>query len=1023
MPSTRPYILLLLTCLIGFMESYGQQAPFEKPRLTVASGLPQSYISGLAQDKAGFIWMGTFDGLARYDGYDFKIYGHRPNDPSGLAAGVIIAIFLDNNGKLWIQYQGGEVDILDTRTDHLFHFTADTVYRAALGHVNNISSTVQDTRNRYWMLTDKEELMRVDLVGHRMDIFSAGSLGLAGNRMTGIAMSNDGIMIVTDTAIVTISEEGKVRSSIPFTFQNPHLADSKRSWKDNAPVIRANGQVVIIDEMRAIIYDPAKHVFLLRPLPARKLYQYPHRIMDSSGNLLFSYGRMVFLLDKHNVLSVWQDSTRFPEEKPLSLLADRSGVYWVGTNGFGLRQYDARVPRLAYHTYHINFPEDILYADTNKPVGKALRMQHAIRFSNPYFFRWVKSRDPDNRIWVSIAGADRATVPDVYPYRNGHMGTVQWRYTDTAVSRRTCISALAVSRSGKLWALDHTVRLIRLDTASYTATVVAQVPVGKVTKSHNVNSLLVDGEDTCWVTTSLGMIRYIISSAETKKIEGILPAGAFTILAQDINDRNILWIGSLSGGLIRFNKSDLTHKVYTTDDGLPNNTVYAIMQYGQELWCSSNKGIFAFDTQTGDVKTFNVTDGLAENEFNRFHFFHYPDGRFAFGGTNGYTVFDPASLGSNAYHPTIAITGLKIHNHKADFGSPGSPLPASLNSLDTLTLSYHQNFLELGFAALEYNIPEKLQYRYKMEGIDKQWVLAGNNHSAVYTDLSPGKYVFIVNGTNSAGKWSTSVKKLYIIIRPPFWYTWWFTGLCIMLAGTLFYMVIRARFAGIRKQEQQKHHFEKEVIQLEALALRAQMNPHFIFNCLNSIKALIQENKNEKAVAYLTTFSKLIRNQLNNAQQEISLHDEILTCKLYLKLESLRFGDRISFGFIADPKLNTHAVKVPPLFLQPVIENAIWHGILPLEKNGQVFIRIERKDNILYCTIDDNGVGRKTSAGNHSKGKAMYTSRGMQLVEERLRLHNLGSDIRDTVEVIDKKDALNNALGTCVILKLTIKDD
>ena len=528
-------------------------------------------------------------------------------------------------------------------------------------------------------------------------------------------------------------------------------------------------------------------------------------------------------------------------------------------------------------------------------------------------------------------------------------------------------------------------------------------------------------EDEFWLSTSLGgLYRHNIHTGKTIRFKqndgpGQLPGNQLISMVHDPADPDFMWIGSMGSGLIKFNKRTSRCRIYTTKDGLPNNTVYAITAgINGRLWCSSNKGIFSFDPQTEKIRSFTSKDGLPCDEFNRFHFLQLPDNRLTFGGVSGYAIFDPFKIPQDRFQPATVLTGLRINNMPVDPGTPGSPIAQAINSLDKLELPYNQNFLTFEFAALEFNITEKLQYRYMLQGFDNSWINAGTDNIAAYTNIPPGGYTFLINATNTAGEWSNLVKTIRILIRPPFWETWWFISLCIAAAAWLIYYLISQRIAAVRKEERQKRHFEQEALELKAQALRAQMNPHFIFNCLNSIKALIQEDSKQQAVNYLTLFSKLIRHQLNSAQPQISLHEELETCKLYTQLESLRFSSKIEYEFITEEGIDTRSCMVPPLILQPFIENALWHGILP-KGSGKVTIAVTHNASGLQCTIDDNGVGRETSLLNKSKNHT-YQSKGMKLVQGRLHCHNMINSHQYSIETVDKKEADDTSAGTCVIV-------
>lgn len=210
----------------------------------------------------------------------------------------------------------------------------------------------------------------------------------------------------------------------------------------------------------------------------------------------------------------------------------------------------------------------------------------------------------------------------------------------------------------------------------------------------------------------------------------------------------------------------------------------------------------------------------------------------------------------------------------------------------------------------------------------------------------------------------------------------------------------------------------KELHELEASALRAQMNPHFIFNCINSIKSLIQDNEQEKAIIYLGTFSKLIRTIFQNSdKREITLFDEIETCQLYTQLESMRVGDKLNYSFVVEKDVDLKSVMIPALIIQPFIENAIWHGIIPKEESGKLIITVYQTSNEVYCKIDDDGIGRMASKNNKSNIEMYrHESKGLHLTKARLDLDNLLNERNGTVKIIDKLDAFYKSLGTTIIL-------
>jgi len=241
----------------------------------------------------------------------------------------------------------------------------------------------------------------------------------------------------------------------------------------------------------------------------------------------------------------------------------------------------------------------------------------------------------------------------------------------------------------------------------------------------------------------------------------------------------------------------------------------------------------------------------------------------------------------------------------------------------------------------------------------------------------------------------------------------------LTLSGWLLIYFLFDYVKKVRREERLRVNYKLQMAELEAKALRAQMNPHFIFNCLNSIKSLIQEDQKDKSVTYLTIFSKLIRTLFNNAdKKEISLHDEIETCKLYLQLESLRFDSKFSYSINVDETIDLKSLSVPALIVQPFIENAIWHGIVPRHTSGNVTLDITRHDNVVEIAVDDNGIGREASMLNKAKANIGHQSKGVTLTQSRLELDNTLKQRKAELIITDKADNTGKATGTKVVIKL-----
>ena len=247
----------------------------------------------------------------------------------------------------------------------------------------------------------------------------------------------------------------------------------------------------------------------------------------------------------------------------------------------------------------------------------------------------------------------------------------------------------------------------------------------------------------------------------------------------------------------------------------------------------------------------------------------------------------------------------------------------------------------------------------------------------------------------------------------------WFGVIILFYIWTLFYFLFHF-LRNVRVEVQKKADTKIRILELEAHALRAQMNPHFVFNCLNSIKSLIQDDQKDKSVTYLTTFSRLIRTLFNNAdKKEISLYDEIETCKLYLELEAMRFDTKFSCAVNIDEDIDLKSIHVPALIIQPFIENAIWHGIMPKGTGGHVLVDVSMNNGTIEVAIDDNGIGREASKENKTSTNIAHQSKGVNLTQSRLELDNLLQKRKGSLEITDKKDENGKSCGTKVVIRLT----
>ena len=395
------------------------------------------------------------------------------------------------------------------------------------------------------------------------------------------------------------------------------------------------------------------------------------------------------------------------------------------------------------------------------------------------------------------------------------------------------------------------------------------------------------------------------------------------------------------------------------------------------------------------------------------------EGYLYFGGVNGFNRFDPEEIQINPNVPVVVISAFRKFNEIQPF---------ELFDGDTIMLKHDDNFFSFEIAALDYTNPLKNKYRYILENFDKNWIYAdANNRVAEYKKVSPGNYTFRALGSNNDGIWNEEGINVSVIITPPWYATWVFRILAALILIFIGWIIIYRRIKRIRRKhevEKKLLEIEKQKFDLEQKALRLQMNPHFIFNSLNSIQSYILTHNTEMAVTYLGKFSQLMRLILaNSGNKFVPFKEELKAIKYYLDLEKLRFDNKFEYNINLDEAIDKEFIEIPPMIVQPYVENAIIHGILHKEKPGFIEIDFSLQNGNLRCTITDDGVGRARSEQIRKETGISRKSTGMYITKARLELLNTDKTNDYTVKVTDLTDKNGKPAGTKVELYIHYLDE
>ncbi len=520
-----------------------------------------------------------------------------------------------------------------------------------------------------------------------------------------------------------------------------------------------------------------------------------------------------------------------------------------------------------------------------------------------------------------------------------------------------------------------------------------------------INKAAEDNDGNIWMgCLGYGLVKYNLNSGTIEIIEAVRN---FSITVNALFfDNGKLWVCTANGLLVYDPYSNQILETFSPARGLPGNVIYSIEKDAAgNFWCGSNVGLLKIDNRTHKVTQVKASAGLQADEFNTGCSTTDNDGNLYFGGINGITYFNPSRFTIDQFSPQPLIESIKVANGEIN-------LKAGIHYTNEITLTYLQNFITLEFGVTNFINHDECQYKYQLEGVDDDWVLAGNRSFVNYSGLKPGTYTFRLQSCNSTGIWSQNITLLTIIISPAWWQTWWFQLISIIAISVLLFYLIRKTIIDVRYRAETK----QKITETEMAALKAQMNPHFMFNCINSIDAFIHSNDKYNATLYLNKFAKLLRNILDSSKQNtVLLSKDVDTLKLYIELEQLRHENKFTSRVEVDQELLFSDYKVPPLIIQPFVENAILHGLKNLPGNdGQLNISIKKAGDSIQYIIRDNGIGREAAKAIAQNKDSSY---GMAMSLDRIKLFN-----REPNASMEIKDLYENgkATGTKIIVYLKI---
>ena len=949
---------LTLLCLLQmFLSATARGQEPAMRHYTVNDGLASSTVYTILCDSKGFIWFCTEAGVSRYDGHEFKNY----TTSDGLSDNEMLRAYEDTRGRIWFMGFNGTLSYYYQRK--FFNPSDDTVLKKAKKKCA-YRKLFEDKLQRLWFTTDNDYVV------------------IDGNTVTDIdpSVSNSGhqgIFINSSSGgVYLLSQLSPTHASLRLLTEKSSRPINTRYWPayKNGFYRFSDGSILFRAEA-GLVKQKDTTQELLRPLGKEFEGIDIDAIFVDIRNRLWvgTHGRGVFCFD-------FKDPGK-PPARYLNRVAvfdireDLEGNIWMSTGGQGVYM----LPRGggAVHNYDLN---------------KGLE-------NNGVF---SVTKDGSGNIY---AGMDKGNVVAI---SKGIISPLLSRENASGYNRVSKI----IARGKYLW-IGSNSDLICMDKTNGTCCKMKSVhPIDKTVRfaagvkdmslfkdhlsvcvSHwmfrnedtgrsKCNWLLkaispdgnrcystcIDREGTVWY----GMHGGLYSSRGAKSIRHPTPGLGEEVRISGIAETadSTLAVATYGSGIFFFRNDKITARL-TKQDGLSSDICKRVFVYRDEVYVATNNGAIRIAYNKGNAqveKKYSTADGLLSNDVNDVF---VDDSDICLATSGGLSIVERHAPEYNAAAPPVYIYVISNNGRQLSVDS-------------SYEFHYWQDALHVDFIGISYRRAKDVRYQYRVND-ERPWQETDNS-SIDFPFLQAGNYHFQLRARIADSPWSDT-KSFYFVINPPFWKTLWFASICGLLFIVLVLGIAVSRVKSIKRRQDEKIKIRDQVTQLEQQALQAMMNPHFIFNVMNSIQHYINNNEKHEANMYLSNFATLIRMNLDIASKRyIPLDDEIAYLELYLSLERIRFGRRLTYKMQVDSTIDTDETMIPVMLLQPFIENAIWHGILPKKEDGHVQVDIKKDRGMLRITITDDGVGIPDAKEGAAENVKKHVSRGMQMTQHRLDL-------------------------------------
>lgn len=985
-----------LLCFIACCKLHAQQYSFIN--YSIEDGLAQSQVQTIFQDDKGYLWMGTYGGLSRYDGKSFVNY----TKENGLIDNRINCIVESPKRELYVGTLGG-VNKLNGQS------FSSIVLKSDLSK-NQVTAMAFDKQGNLWMCTDGAG---VCMYNGTSLVYYSETDGLINNYVRSVCTDKNGnVWFGTRGGICYF--DGKSFVKVDPSVTQPHNVSEITKDRDENLWFCTYGEGIYKYDFKTFINYTEKDGLIMDWIRSAR--------QDERGNFWFASRNGVSKFDGKTFLNFDKSNGLFYPNIN-TVMEDKEGKVWFGTDGKGVLKFTGET--FVNYTTQDGLSSDIVMAVTEDnhhnrwfcTYGNGVCKQDPV--TNTFVNYTIADGLKNSIVWTAFADGDNiwfGTADGVCRYD----GTRFIPFADSLPAKT--VYSIYKDKKGNMW-FGTTAGVSMYDGKSCTHFVNGESNMGK-----NVRCIIEDGQGNMWFASSNGVFRYDGTTFTNYTTEDGLSDNNVISILQD--GRKNLWIGTGNGITVYDGKT--FSKISINEKYSSNNVNFMLLDKAQHLWFGTNNGIYELDTKQyydkgqPEFKHYTNYEGLRSLECNQNAAYEDTEGYLWFGTSEGILRYSRAQNASvnKAPEPLTHITGVRLFLQPTDWTAFSDSTDEATGLPLHLSIDHKKRYLTFDYIGISLSNPGAVRYKFMLEGFDQDWSPPTDATFATYSNLPHGKYTFKVIACNKENVWNAVPATFSFEILPPFWLTWWFFVLCFLFVGGVIWLLYRWRVNVLK----QKHHTEQleytsRLLVLEHQTLNASMNRHFVFNALNSIQYYITKEDKASASKYLSRFAKLIRKNLDSSMSNfVPLSEEIERLKLYLELEHMRLENKFDYRIEIEGDVDTESIDIPPMMLQPYIENSIWHGILPLERPGTIIITVKEIGDEIMFSIEDNGIGVEASKARKGLKDQGHISRGMEITNGRINLLRKITQSELAVKgPFDIKNDKNECVGTRVEIVLPIK--